>query len=345
MKRPPDMRPFFLLTLLSLLSLEITAAQSAEVAHIHILDSGRSTNLRGLSSRDGSEIWVSGSNGWVGHTKDGGSSWNWLQPQGYQQRDFRDVQALGNGSAVIMGIDTPAVLLKTTSGGTAWKQVYFNNTPGMFLDAMDFSDNQNGIVVGDPVGGQIFLARTQDGAESWQAFTPVFKDSVLSGEAFFAASGSNIHLEDGGYFLLPSGGAVSRFWNSSRQRAPVLLPLQQGILSAGPNGMDVQGNIIAIAGGDYTKPGQGDSCFALSFNGGRTWEPQHALPGYGSAVAIINKHTLIACGLTGVWISYTSGKSWQTLDNTPFNALLYIKKQNRLLLAGPHGKIGVLENF
>ena len=339
------MRPFFLLSLLSLLGVQILPAQVSRLPHIRILDSGRSTNLRGLSAQSGSEIWVSGSSGWVGHSEDGGSTWKWLQPTGYQHRDFRDIQALNSGSAVIMAIDTPAVILRTADNGQSWKQVYFNNTPGMFLDAMDFSDDQNGIVVGDPVRGQIFLARTTDGARSWQAFTAPFKDTILSGEAFFAASGSNIHLDAKGHFSLTSGGSASRFWKSYGKNAPVRLPFQQGILSAGPNGMDVRGNIIAIAGGDYTNPALGDSCFAISFDGAASWEPQHRLPGYGSAIAIINRHTLVACGLTGVWISRDSGKSWRTIDNTPFNALLYMVKQKRLLLAGPAGKIGVLDDI
>lgn len=339
------MRPVYSLIFAVLLSGPTLQAQTTNMPQIHILDSGKSTNLRGLSSINGIEIWVSGSNGWIAQSTDGGKSWNWQQPGSYHNRDFRDIAALSSGSAAAIAIDTPALILKTNNFGKNWKQVYYNNTPGMFLDAMDFTGSQKGIVVGDPIDGQIFLARTTDGAESWQPFSADFKDSVVKGEAFFAASGSNIHLQSNGHFILASGGAMSRLWKSSKNQSPKLLPFQQGIASAGPNGMDIKGKTIAIVGGDYTKPNQGDSCFAISFDGGETWAPQHHLPGYGSAVSIIGSHTLVACGLTGVWLSKDAGKTWITLDNTPFNTLLYIAAQNRLLLAGPAGKIGVMAGF
>ena len=125
----------------------------------------------------------------------------------------------------------------------------------------------------------------------------------------------------------------------------MVLPFQQGNPTAGPNGMDVKRNIIAIVGGDYTKPASGDSSFAISYDSGDHWQPFNKLPGYGSAVAIISDSVLVACGLKGVWLTKNGGKDWATIDARPFNALLYISRSKKLFLAGPNGTIALLEGL
>jgi photosystem II stability/assembly factor-like uncharacterized protein len=48
---------------------------------------------------------------------------------------------------------------------------------GMFLDALVFFDDQNGMVIGDPINGKVFLAQTHNGGDSWtQMKTASFPD-------------------------------------------------------------------------------------------------------------------------------------------------------------------------
>jgi photosystem II stability/assembly factor-like uncharacterized protein len=49
-----------------------------------LLDSSRNTSFRGLSVVNNKTIWVSGSNGTVGKSLDGGKTWNWIQVMGYE---------------------------------------------------------------------------------------------------------------------------------------------------------------------------------------------------------------------------------------------------------------------
>lgn len=118
---------------------------------IKILTSGEKTSIRGLSVVSDKIIWVSGSNGMIARSTDGGNSWKWLQVKGFEKTDFRDIEAFNTTTAVIMGIAEPAYILKTIDAGETWKVVYENHTKGMFLDAMDFHDAKNGIVIGDPI--------------------------------------------------------------------------------------------------------------------------------------------------------------------------------------------------
>ena len=77
-------------------------------------------------------------------------------------------------------------------GEKTGKLVYENKTKGMFLDAMEFWNEQSGIVIGDPINGKFFIARTFNGGNTWQNIPEKNYPVADSGEACFAASGTNI---------------------------------------------------------------------------------------------------------------------------------------------------------
>jgi photosystem II stability/assembly factor-like uncharacterized protein len=91
---------------------------------LKILTSGVSTSLRGLSVVDENIVWCSGSNGKVAKTTDGGKTFQWFTVQGNEQRDFRDIHAFDSATALIIAIDTPAIILKTKDGGRSCYNVF-----------------------------------------------------------------------------------------------------------------------------------------------------------------------------------------------------------------------------
>src|SRR4051812_12313891 len=97
---------------------------------IQLLTSGTNTSIRGLSVVSDSVIWVSGSNGTVGRSIDGGQTFKWITVKGFEKTDFRDIEAFDTRSAIIMGIAEPAYILKTIDAGESWKVVYENKTAG-----------------------------------------------------------------------------------------------------------------------------------------------------------------------------------------------------------------------
>src|SRR5918993_122454 len=141
------------------LAVNMACAQN-KLPQIKLVQQGTNTSLRGLSVVNDRVVWVSGSNGTVGKSTDGGETWKWLVVKGFEKRDFRDIEAFDATTAVIMAVEAPAYILKTIDGGESWKAVYENKTAGMFLDAMSFWNEHAGIVLGDPIGGKIFFART-----------------------------------------------------------------------------------------------------------------------------------------------------------------------------------------
>jgi len=308
---------------------------------VQMLTSGTKTSLRGLSVVNDRVLWVSGSNGTVGRSVDGGSTWQWTTVKGFEKRDFRDIEAFDENTAVIIAIAEPANILRTTDGGKTWKTVFTDSTKGMFLDAMDFTNNKKGIVVGDPINGKVFLATTEDGGNSWRPLTAVGVP-VQEGEAFFAASGTNILYQGNGLFTLVSGGKASRLLGPRNTQT---LDITQGSEMTGANSIASLKKQAIIVAGDYNNNKDTTRNCLLSTDGMKTWFPPTTRPhGYRSCVAYITGKKLITCGITGVDISNDGGMNWQPISNESFNVCQKAKKGTAVYLAGGNGKIARLVN-
>ncbi len=144
----------------------IILSVSGQAQNLQLLDSGKTFSLRGLSVVTDQVLWVSGTEGTVGLSKNGGITWKWTRVPHYEKSDFRDIEAFSDREAVIMGITEPAVILVTMDGGNSWTTEFEDSSKTTFLDAMNFSGN-HAAVVGDPVGDHIFFAESTDRGKKW----------------------------------------------------------------------------------------------------------------------------------------------------------------------------------
>jgi len=328
---------FFLLLVIS--------ASSISAQKIELLASTAHASFRGLSVVDDQVVWVSGSNGVVGRSLDGGKTWEWITVPGHEKNDFRDIEAFDKNTAVIMAIATPAIILKTRDGGKTWQQVYENNTPGMFLDAMDFWNKDSGIVLGDPIKGRFFIAHTFDGGDSWHEVPSMSSPPADSGEACFASSGTNIRVLGKKTSCIVTGGVRSRLL--LRNDKAIELPIQQGRETTGANSIAIQDpQHFVVVGGDFTHDTVTYKNCALTQDGGTTWAAPTVPPhGYRSCVEYIEKNKLICCGTSGVDVSTDGGMSWQLIDTGNFHVCRKAKKGHAVFLAGGNGRIGKLTTF
>ena len=310
---------------------------------VKILTSGTKTSLRGLSVVNDKIIWASGSKGMVARSVDGGDSWKWLTVKGFEKSDFRDIEAFDSGTAIIMGIGSPAYILKTIDGGQTWNIVYENKAPAMFLDAMDFANNKNGIVIGDPVNNKFFIARTFDGGDTWNEIPTQNVPAADSGEACFAASGTNIKLieQDKTYFV--SGGLSSRLFFKDKS---ISLPVIQGKESTGANSVAVKNKkTLIIVGGDFNTPDSAEKNCVITTDMGKTWMAPAIPPhGYRSCIEYISKKKWISCGLNGIDYSTNDGKTWQWISKESFHVCRRVKAGKSIFFAGENGKIGRLND-
>jgi photosystem II stability/assembly factor-like uncharacterized protein len=330
-----------------LLSLLIVFVARAQSPRIDTLTSGTKTSIRGLSVVDDNVIWVSGSNGMVGTSINGGKDWRWLKVKGFEKTDFRDIEAFDDATAVIMAVDSPAYILKTVDAGNNWKVVYENHTKGMFMDAMEFWNKEAGIVIGDPIDGKIFIARTFDGGETWKELPDNYKPKADKGEACFAASGTNIRPLDRDEAVFITGGTSSHILIRDQK---MKLPIVQGKETTGANSVAVWdnkkrngGSTMIVVGGDFNADtSMVNNCF-YSTDRGMTWKaPSQPPHGYRSCVEYLTEKNLITCGTSGVDYSTDGGKTWNLLTKQGYHVVRKAKDGKAVYLAGGGGRIARL---
>ncbi|WP_316818496.1 WD40/YVTN/BNR-like repeat-containing protein [Pedobacter nyackensis] len=308
------------------------------------LSKGPNTSIRGMSVVSNELAWVSGSNGYIGKTTDGGKTWKWVQPAGYEKLDFRDIEAFDAQKAIIVNAGSPAYVLLTTNGGETWTEHYKNLDSAIFLDGMDFWDTKNGIIFGDPILHKMQVLRTKDGGMTWIDISANLKLDMTVGEAGFAASGTTIRTLPGGKTWIATGGAVANVYFSpdygeswKRFNCPII----QGESSTGTFSMafnDKKKGIVV--GGNYLKDKDNSNNVLLTSDGGKSWtKPVKPVAGYRSGVTYINANVLVATGSSGTDISEDGGRTWNNISTEGFNVIQRAKKGKLVLLAGSRGAI------
>lgn len=329
-----------LLTCLFLLC-GITAASAQNYELVPLVTDAK-TSVRGLSVVNKDVIWVSGSKGQVGKSLNGGKTWQWTQPKGYEALDFRDIQAFDQKKAIIVNAGSPAYILSTVDGGKTWRENYKNTDTAIFLDGMDFWDAQNGMVFGDPINHKMQLLRTNDGGLTWKNVSDLLKTPMQVGEAGFAASGTTIKTLGNGKVWLATGGKVSNIYYSAdygNTWKVFKCPILQGESSTGAFSLDFfdEKNGIVV-GGNYLKDKDNTNNVLYTKNGGKTWKKsKQPVAGYRSGVTYVTKDFCVATGTSGTDISTDGGKNWQNISPLSFNAVKAFDQT--IILAGGEGLI------
>jgi len=138
-----------------------------------LADVDTKSDFRGLHVYSADDVWVSGSNGTIVNTFDGGENWHVHQVPGAEELDFRDIHAIDDGTVIAITSGTPARIYRSTSGGSNWKLCYENTDERVFFDSVAFLDGKRGIVMGDPIGDGLFLLATRGDARCWQNLAKV----------------------------------------------------------------------------------------------------------------------------------------------------------------------------
>ncbi|RZK76791.1 MAG: oxidoreductase [Pedobacter sp.] len=308
------------------------------------LTTGTSTSIRGMSIVSDQVAWVSGSNGTVGRSLDGGNTWQWIKPAGYEKLDFRDIEAFDSNKAIIVNAGSPAYILLTVDGGKNWKQTYKNLDSAIFLDGMDFWDDKKGIIFGDPIKNKMQLLRTFDGGYTWQNISSNLKPNLAIGEAGFAASGSTIKVNGKGKVWIATGGSVSNIYTSNNYGnnwEVYKCPIIQGESSTGPFSiafLDKKNGVVV--GGNYLKDNENTNNVWFTSNGGKNWvKPLKPVDGYRSGVMYVNRQVLLATGSSGTDLTTDGGVSWYNISKLNLNVIQKSKSGKLILAAGNKGQI------
>ena len=328
-----------------LAALWVTGVMAASAgAQVDVLDSPTTASLRGVSSPGAGVAWISGTDGAIFRSEDGGYLWQTCAvPPGEAHLDFRGVQGFDGDTALVMasGKGAQSAVYKTTDGCASWRLVLSNPDAEGFWDALAFDGaHRKGYVWGDPVNGSFVLYETTDEGESWARSNRPELKAAATGVGGFAASNSSFLAGDLQFGTSgPDGPWVYAL--GGQHAAPRKLPMQGHGASGGVFSLGAHEEVRVAVGGDYGKPDEGTGTAAFSTDGGEHWEAAAVPPhGYRSAVAYDTRHKAwMAVGPNGMDVSFDDGRTWQTVAGaatTGWNAIAWP------FLVGARGRVGVV---
>ena len=317
-------------------------------AQVRPIETSTKSSFRALSVVDDRVVWLGGTQGTAGRSVNGGRTWNFYTVPGFEKSDFRTIYGFDSLHAILANAGSPALILRTEDGGKNWKEVYRNAHKDAFLDGADFWDEKRGMVYGDPINGKLLLLKTADGGQTWNEIPENMRPQTDSGEASFAASGSNIRLWDKTKLAIATGGLKSRIWYSEDEGnswKAVSVPILQGTDSRGIFSLFIQGKNWMVAGGDYKSDTLKKDHIFFSLDEGKTWTfPAKPTGGYRECIAETGENSFLAAGPGGLDISPDGGKNWIPVPEQPgFHVVKKARKGRLVVLAGAKGKIGIFE--
>jgi photosystem II stability/assembly factor-like uncharacterized protein len=260
--------------------------------------------------------------------------------------NFRSIAS--NGKAIFaLSIGNPALLYRVSAGKAELK--YSENHEKVFYDAMQFfDDNKHGIAVGDPTENCASIILTSDAGNTWHKIPCSELPKFEEGEAFFAASNTNIKTI-GSTVWIASGGKKARILKSDdfgKTWQIFETPIIQGEGPQGIYSIDFadKNNGIAI-GGNYSKPLENKENKALTNDGGKTWTlvADGQNPNYKSCVQYVpntNGKEVFAVGKTGISFSNDGGITWNEVSKDAYYAIQFVNR-NTAWLSG-NNKLGKL---
>jgi len=306
------------------------------------------SSFRGLSVADDNTVWVSGSTGWIGKSTDGAKQWEFKQVSGFEKLDFRSLYAFDSQNAIIANAGSPAHILKTTDGGNTWQIVYQNHHPDAFLDGIDFWNDREGMIYGDPIQGRMFLLITLDGGKTWNELPEAQRPRLIEGEASFAASGTGIRCYGKSKVIISTGGKSSRLFVSNNKGElwkALTPPVIQGKSSTGIFSVAFRDKKGIVVGGDYLQDSLTVKHVLLTRDAGKTWQPPATTTrGYRECVEYIANKILIATGPSGMDVSYNEGRDWQPLSDEQGFHVVRKARQGKLVVVAGNGKISWLHS-
>ena len=309
-------------------------------------------NFRGLDGVDSRVAWVTGESlsggpGKVYRTVDGGRHWRDVSPPDTTGLSFRDVEATGARTALVLAIGSgeAARVYRTTDGGATWTETFQNTDPDAFYDCMDFyPGNRVGLALSDPVDGRFRILRTTDAGRTWT----VLPDSGMpdsTGEGGFAASGDCLTIS-GHTAFIGSGGAKARIYRSTdlgRHWSVTSSTIPAGA-AAGVFAIAMRNPHHGIAvGGDFADPGNGANASAYLSRHGH-WRNGGDLPLVGEDVAWWGR-VAIAVGhygdAAGSSLSLDGGRRWHLFSDVGWHAV-DCSRRTGCWAAGADGTVGRL---
>ncbi len=308
-----------------------------------------SLSIRAIEPITKEKIWFAANNGRIGFIDNKSPKLTNIKYEDILL-NFRAIAAIKEAVFVI-SIENPAVLYKIGFNGneaTNIEEVYVENGPQVFYNAIKFWDDQEGIAMGDPTDNCLSIIITRDGGNTWEKLSCDNLPKTALGEAAFAASNSNISIYKNNVWIVTGGKKARVFHSSDRGDTwkAYETPIIQGASMTGIYSVDFYDDQTGIIfGGNWDRKEFNEGNKAITNDGGKTWRllSNGRGPGYRSSVKFIpgtNGNDIVAVGSPGISYSNDRGNSWLKLSEEGFYAIEFVN--DTLAFASGKNKISKL---
>lgn len=294
-------------------------------------ESGTDASFRSIHVVTKTVVWAGGSKGTVLRTINSGTTWQVIKVSGAEKLDFRDIYGVNEKVAYIMSAglaeEGAAKVFKTTDGGNTWKVVLEYKNKGAFFDSMDFWNEKEGILIGDPIDDKPFILRTLDAGNTWQRIDKEKLPSVLEGEASFASSGTCVAVQPNGKAWLNTQSRIFFTPNKGETWQVYQTPFKKG-QTAGIFGLHFWNENQGIAvGGDYKNDKEKVENVAITHDAGKTWKfLASAQPdGLKESGWRLPNQSLLLVGTSGTSILEKDKTEWKAIDNESLHSISCFK--------------------
>lgn len=271
-------------------------------------------------------IWAAGSHSRLLRSNDGGQHYTRLIVDSEQELDLRGIQAFNEKVAYVMSIGPEKLsrIYKTRYGGDGWRLQFSGSRRQFSLDALACISERECFALADPVDGKFVLVSTTDG-EHWKELPGDTMPPALPDERASAAGGSCLAIYDNREIYFVTGHGAARVFHSpdlGRTWTVTDTSIAKGNPSSGAFSIARLGSVLIVVGGDSKDDAGSERAAAYSLDEGGTWNLAARPPGaLRSAVAFLDRNTLLTVGPGGEDVSTDQGAHWKRTGDVNLNAI------------------------
>jgi photosystem II stability/assembly factor-like uncharacterized protein len=261
---------------------------------------------------------------------------------GAESLEFRDVHGVDASTAYVMSAgpsDSSRIYLTRDAGITGSLQ-YTNPDSAGFFDCMDFWDSEHGLLLGDPVDGQMVILSTADGT-SWTRIAPERLPPALPTEMGLAASGTCVLTRPNGEARVALGLPLARLLSTTDFGASWVIDT---LPIPAMGSVTFRGDRLGMAFGGSAGPGA-----AVTLDGGATWQARSnpfAEKGIHGGVFVPGtpEAVVVAVSPGGLAWSLDHGATWTMLNERNYWSVAFASA-NIGWAVGDGGRITKLTGF
>ncbi|CAF3838145.1 unnamed protein product [Rotaria sp. Silwood1] len=253
-----------------------------------ITTTGITTQIYGVSAPDINNVWACAGGGKVLRTTNGGT---WTSAAGNLPAAdiYYAIWAFDANNALVTSSPSATNVYRTTNAGVNWTSVF--TQAGGFIDGFYFKDANNGIMVGDAVGGRWSLWKTTNGGVNWDS------------------TGMNVPSTEAGWTMSVYGIGNTVWYGGNTSK--IYKTTNFGVnWATSPTGTEVNGYSVWF--NDLNNGMNGGTTLQQTTNGGTTFATNTA-PGTGTIQALCGVGTKWWIGRANiVYQSTNNGTNWTT---------------------------------